>query len=70
MATRKSKEPTVIAESCKECRFSKNIRGDGLYCRRYPPALVYDASTGTNAPAFPEVDPVMWCGEWSPPLNS
>jgi len=71
MAARKPKViPVEPVENCRECRCSKMIPGDGLYCRRYPPKLVYDASTGLNVARDVEVNPTHWCGEFSPHLSS
>jgi hypothetical protein len=56
--------------SCRECRFSKNLVGDGLYCRRYPPVFVYEPSRGLTEPRFPEVNPQGWCGCFAGHLSS
>lgn len=71
MAARKTiKVATEGAALCKECRFVLYKRGDGMYCRRFPPSLVYDPATGASAPQNPEVSADGWCGEYQPQLNS
>jgi len=72
MVTRKTIKIAAIdpTESCKSCRFLLFKRGDGMYCRRYPPKLVLDYTSGVTAPAIPEVDAAFWCGDYQPALNS
>ena len=50
-------------ERCGECRFSWK-KGRRLSCRRFPPVIVDSDSDGESWSAFPEVNPVNYCGEF------
>lgn len=74
MATRKAKVIPVVelpvGHTCRECRHVLVKRGDGLYCRRYPPEFVYEPSTGLTDTRNPEVQPDWTCGEFAAHLAS
>lgn len=64
-----------LKERCAECRFIEK-RGDGYFCRRYPPTaflvqtqqkIALAANQGPQMGAMGEYPPVLrsgWCGEY------
>lgn len=69
MAARKPKVSEERAETCKSCRFCHHVK-EAIECRRHPPTVTYDGSTGFYDYRFPEVAVIQWCGEYAPNLSS
>lgn len=72
MVARKKVVPVIAerTETCKACRFANFSKTEGLFCRRYPPAFVYDYQTGTSNARWPEVNADAYCGEFAAQLSS
>ncbi|CAB3742478.1 hypothetical protein LMG22037_06607 [Paraburkholderia phenoliruptrix] len=71
MATRSrsKQEPVEPTETCKQCRFALFLK-ESIECRRNPPQVIYEGSTGFVEHRFPEVEVTLWCGEFRPKLTS
>jgi hypothetical protein len=72
MAMRKAKTTPIVpdrVQSCDSCRH-RMAREDFHECRRYPPTIVLDMSSGGHYSAYPMVGLAEYCGEWAPKLNS
>lgn len=70
MATRRKKIEVVAewTEICKNCRWARF--GEVIYCHRYPPIPVYDASEQAVDSYQPVTGADNYCGEFSPQLSS
>ena len=74
MAPRKKSIPIRVEEEqvnvCKNCNHVALTKAKSLECRRDPPQVIYDGSTGFMAYKQPEVEPTGWCGSFKPILSS
>lgn len=50
----------IEKEYCGNCRFWRNE-----VCKRFPPAMVYDAANDTILAYHGETKEHGWCGEWT-----
>jgi hypothetical protein len=60
----------AVRPTCGSCRYFNLLGGDGTdawmgECRRRSPELLVDIE-GNLSPAWPPVDEIHWCGDYSP----
>jgi len=69
MARKPKAESADRTEICKNCKHSLFLR-ESIECRRYPPQVIYEGSTGFVEHRFPETSADSFCGEFAPILTS